>query len=61
MLVGNKVLDWWAGKSQLDPSSAAGWLAGAKAFWLMPAGIALVVTVIFFLAFREKEEANVER
>ncbi len=58
MLVGNWVLDWWAGKSKLDASTAEGWLAGAKAFWLMPAGIALAVTVIFFLTFREKGTAS---
>lgn len=51
MLVGNKVLDWWAGKTRL---SEVGWLEAAKPFWLMPAGIALAVAVIFFAAFHEK-------
>ncbi len=54
MLVGNKVLDWWAGKTQLDANSAESWMAVSKPFWMMPAGIALGVTVIFFIAFREK-------
>jgi len=56
MLVGNWVLDWWAGKTKLDAGSAEGWLAGAREFWLMPAGIALVVTILFLVAFREREE-----
>lgn len=53
MLVGNKVLDWWAGASKLDPTTKEGWLAGAKNFWLMPAGIALGVAVLFALTFRD--------
>jgi len=35
MLVGNKVLDWWAGSSKLVATTREGWLAGAKTFWLM--------------------------
>ena len=54
MLVGNKVLDWWAGKVELDVSSAEGWLAASKPFWLMPAGVALGVALIFLVTFREK-------
>lgn len=54
MLVGNKVLDWWVGKSGLDTTSKEGWLAGAKTFWLMPAGFALVVAVVFLLFFRDR-------
>lgn len=54
MLVGNLVLDWWAGKSALVASTKEGWLAGAKTFWLMPAGIALAVAVLFALAFRDR-------
>jgi MFS family permease len=53
MLVGNKVLDWWAGYCKLDPTSKEGWMTGAKHFWLMPAGIALLVAVIFALTFRD--------
>lgn len=54
MLVGNLVLDWWAAKTGLDTTTKEGWLAGAKAFWLMPAGIALVVAIVFGLTFRDK-------
>jgi nucleoside transporter len=54
MLVGNKVLDWWVKEIGLDPSNREGWMAGAKDFWLMPAGVALGVAVIFFLTFRDR-------
>ncbi|MBN8459140.1 MAG: MFS transporter [Verrucomicrobia bacterium] len=53
MLVGNKVLDWWAGSTKLVAETREGWLAGAQMFWLMPAGIALGVAVIFAIAFRD--------
>lgn len=53
MLVGNKVLDWWCQTSALHADSRDGWIAGAKSFWLMPAGFALVVAVIFAIAFRD--------
>lgn len=55
MLVGNRVLDWWSGKTALDATTREGWLAGAKMFWLFPAGLALVVAVVFFFLFRERE------
>jgi len=55
MLVGNRVLDWWAGKVALDATSRDGWLAGAKMFWLFPAGLALVVAVAFYFLFRDRE------
>lgn len=54
MLVGNRVLDWWVGKIALNKETQEGWLAGAKAFWLMPAGIALVVALIFAAAFWDR-------
>lgn len=54
MLVGNYILGWWGDRIALDPSTKAGWLAGAKDFWLLPAGIALVVAVIFALTFRDR-------
>ncbi|BCU76367.1 MFS transporter [Luteolibacter sp. LG18] len=54
MLVGNKVLDWWSGHTGLDAATKEGWLAGAKAFWLMPAGIAVGVAVVFALAFWDR-------
>ncbi|MCB1132369.1 MAG: MFS transporter [Verrucomicrobiae bacterium] len=53
MLVGNKVLDWWSKTAGLDASTKEGWIAGAQKFWLMPAGFALAVAVIFALAFRD--------
>ncbi len=54
MLVGNKVLDWWAGSTKLVATTQEGWQAGAKMFWLMPAGIALAVAVLFAVAFRDR-------
>lgn len=54
MLAGNKVLDWWAAKMALQTTTKADWLAGAKLFWLMPAGVALAVAVIFVMAFRDR-------
>lgn len=54
MLVGNAVLDTWAGKTALVATTKEGWLSGAKAFWLMPAGIALAVAVVFAVAFRDR-------
>lgn len=60
MLVGNKVLDWWVGKSGLNAATKQGWLEGSKAFWMMPAGIALAVAILFALTFRDKEPASRE-
>lgn len=54
MLVGNYVLGWWGDKIKLDPTTKDGWLAGAKEFWLLPAGVALAVAAIFFVAFWDK-------
>ena len=54
MLAGNWVLDWWAKKSALVAGTKEGWLAGAKAFWLMPAGIALVVALLFAVTFHDR-------
>ncbi len=54
MLVGNQVLDWWAGRTGLDATTREGWLSGSMAFWHLPAGIALGVSVIFALAFRDR-------
>lgn len=60
MLVGNKVLDWWSKSVELDAATKEGWLAGAKNFWLMPAGFALAVAVLFALAFRDKSADSPE-
>lgn len=54
MLVGNYVLGWWGDHIKLDPSTRDGWLAGAQAFWLLPAGIALAVATVFAIAFRDR-------
>ncbi|MEO1530257.1 MAG: hypothetical protein AAFX06_33110, partial [Planctomycetota bacterium] len=34
-----------------------GWLEGAKMFWLLPAGLAVAIAIIFFLAFWDKSSA----
>ena len=59
MLLGNYVLGWWGDHIQLDPTSKEGWLAGAHDFWLMPAGLALGVAVLFFLSFWDKSDNEV--
>ena len=56
MLVGNYVLGWWGDEIKLDPTTQAGWLAGAREFWLMPAALAFGVAIIFFLTFWDKGE-----
>jgi nucleoside transporter len=61
MLVGNYVLGYWGDRIGLDPTTEAGWLEGAKQFWLMPAGFAAVVSVIFLLTFWDKKhDARIE-
>lgn len=57
MLVGNYVLGYWGDRIGLDPTSKEGWLAGAQQFWLMPAGLALGVSILFFVTFWDKSEA----
>ncbi len=54
MLVGNYVLGFWGDRIGLDPSTREGWLADGRAFWLMPAVFAAVVSVVFFLTFSDK-------
>jgi len=54
MLVGNKVLGWWGNRLNLDPTSKEGWIQDAGAFWLLPAAIALLVAIIFTVAFWDK-------
>ena len=56
MLVGNYVLGWWGDKIELDPTTQAGWLQGAREFWLMPAALAFGVAILFFLTFWDKGE-----
>jgi nucleoside transporter len=54
MLVGNYVLGFWGDRIGLDPTSKQGWLDGAAQFWLMPAGLAFAVAVLFFAMFWDK-------
>ncbi|QDV23275.1 MFS transporter [Aureliella helgolandensis] len=54
MLVGNYLSGQWGAYIELDPTGAEGWLAGAKMFWLMPAGLAAAVAVLFFATFHDK-------
>jgi nucleoside transporter len=54
MLVGNLILGRWGDFIKLDPTSKEGWLTGAYEFWLMPAGLAAGVSVLFFLSFWDK-------
>ncbi len=56
MLVGNYILGFWGDRIGLDPSTQEGWLADGKAFWLMPAIFAFIVSVVFFLTFWDKDE-----
>lgn len=59
MLVGNYVLGFWGDNIGLDPTTKEGWLADAGMFWLMPAGLALGVSVMFFVMFWDKSaDAN---
>ena len=57
MLVGNYVLGYWGDSIGLDPTTKDGWLTGAKQFWMMPAIIATVVSVIFFVTFWDRSSA----
>lgn len=61
MLVGNYVLGWWGDRIALDGSTREGWLAGARAFWIMPSLFALGVAVVFFVAFRDREAEKAVR
>lgn len=56
MLVGNYVLGFWGDRIELDPTTREGWLASAGEFWLMPAGLAVGVSVLFLLTFWDKTE-----
>ncbi len=54
MLVGNYVLGLWGDGIGLDPTTREGWHTDAAMFWLMPAGLAAAVAVLFFFTFWEK-------
>ncbi len=51
MLVGNLVLGRWGDFIELNPTTREGWLADAGMFWLMPAGLAAAVSLLFYLTF----------
>ncbi len=61
MLVGNYMHGAWGDSIKLDPTTEAGWLAGASQFWLLPAGLALAIAIIFFATFWEKKEVVLEQ
>ena len=61
MLVGNYVLGYWGDRIKLDPTTQEGWLAGARQFWLMPAGLAAGVAVLFLLTFWDKGDASASK
>ncbi len=54
MLVGNLILGRWGDMIELDPTTKEGWTAGAFEFWLLPAGLAAGVTIVFALAFWDR-------
>jgi len=56
MLVGNYLHGWWGDRIGLDSTTTEGWAAGAQQFWLLPAGIAAGVVVLFFLTFWDKSD-----
>ncbi len=60
MLVGNYVLGYWGGRIKLDPTTKEGWLADAATYWLLPAGLALAVAILFFATFWDKTEGKKE-
>ncbi len=57
MLVGNLIHGPWGDYINLDPSTKEGWGAEAAEFWLMPAGLAAAVAVLFFMTFWDKSSA----
>jgi hypothetical protein len=54
MLVGNYVQGIWGDAIGLDPKTVEGWSSDAAQFWMLPAGLALAVSVLFFLTFWDK-------
>lgn len=60
MLVGNYVLGIWGDRIELVGATKEGWLADGKAFWLLPAGLALGVAILFFATFWDKTKAVVD-
>ncbi len=60
MLVGNYILGYWGDSLGLDPSTKEGWLESGQQFWLMPAGFAAVIAVLFFFTFWDRSSAAKE-
>ncbi len=54
MLVGNYLHGYWGDQIGLDPTTRSGWLADANQFWLLPAGIATAVAILFAITFWDK-------
>jgi nucleoside transporter len=57
MLVGNYMHGAWGDYVGLDGTTKEGWLADAQSFWLMPAGFAVAISMLFFVTFWYKGEA----
>ena len=54
MLLGNLVLGRWGDRIELDSTTKEGWLSGAAEFWLLPAGLAAGIAVLFLITFWDK-------
>jgi len=57
MLVGNLVSGRWGDAIGLDPTTRDGWAEGAAQFWLMPAGLAVGIAILFFATFWDNSSA----
>ncbi len=58
MLVGNYVLGYWGDGIGLDPTTKEGWTESAMEFWLLPAGLAAGVTILFALTFWDRTDVG---
>ncbi|TWU33173.1 putative nucleoside transporter YegT [Novipirellula aureliae] len=58
MLVGNLIHGRWGDHIGLDPTTTEGWLAGARQFWLLPAGLAVAVSVLFLFTFWDRPDVE---
>ena len=58
MLVGNYVLGYWGDGIGLDPTTKEGWTESAMEFWLLPAGLAAGVTILFALTFWDRRNVT---
>ena len=57
MLVGNLILGRWGDRIKLDSTTMEGWLENAANYWLMPAGLALGISILFFVSFWDNSSA----